>query len=162
MKIEGKCKKCKVSMPVSENKCPSCGAKQISPLLMWIVIWALVLALWALPTKQKVKTPIKEYNYVFVEENKQLTWECLRSEWVYQVPNWILNIDIESILYEIYEKKKWLTDRTNISIYTESALENIKNDVADTSIWFLNDGFNCKNPRNIIINNNWSIYNATR
>ena len=99
----------------------------------------------------------KEYNYTFIKENKQLTWECSRSEWV-SVPDNIEKGDLGAILEEIYVDRKWETDRTNISIYTEQAWENTESGISDISIWFLNDGFNCENERIIEIKNNYDLY----
>lgn len=157
-----------------ENKCPSCWKKQIGLLVWLLIVWGFIFVIlfassWNdSPTNQVIENPIqnkiagKEYNYQFVEENKQLSWECSRSEWVYSVPNNVLKDEIEPILYQIYEDRKDTTDRTNISIYTEASLVNIWNWESDMSIWFLNDGFNCETSKKIVIKNNWDLYTSTR
>lgn len=168
--MEKKCYKCKKSMPFMEKVCPVCQTRQVPLWVTTLVLLALIFWIstllqgnntWDSTVKQNSVEEKKSYNFIFIEENKQIAWECSRSEWVYQVPDTILKEDIEPILRQIYNKRYAITDRTNISLYTETAIKNINKEIIEVSIWFLNDGFNCDSPRNIVIKDNWNLYQSS-
>lgn len=64
MSFKNTCKKCKADIPFGENKCPSCGAKQI-PLYVSILVWILLVigaysffSWWEDNTWNEVKAPL--------------------------------------------------------------------------------------------------------
>lgn len=133
----------------------------------WKVIFLITILsvwlLWSLQEKNSISNNAsKVYSYTFVKEDKQLTWNCSRSEWVYSVPNNVEKSNLEPILREIYRDKKRVTDRTNISLYTELSLKQINVWKSSISIAFLNDWFNCDWPRKVEIKENYDIYHSTK
>lgn len=47
MSFKNTCKKCKADVPFGENKCPSCGTKQVPVYLSVIVVIWLFFSVWA-------------------------------------------------------------------------------------------------------------------
>ena len=164
--MENKCKKCKTSIPENMDLCPSCKKKSIKSTIITIIILVIFFIMFIGGNNNKnnikPKTTITKqtYSYKFIEENKQLTWNCKRSEWIYVVDDNVEKNKIPLILNEIYNNRKHLTDRTNIWLYTKKAYQNIKNNKPDTFIWSLNDGFSCSNKRKVKIKNNWDLYHS--